>query len=286
MSREKVPPTSTDANVDSRALTRPTGPTKPPLSYEELRDVIDLSLWAGQMLLQHGAESQRVEETVHRLGTGLGCDWMDILVSPNAIIVTTTSGNEFRTKTRRVVRMGADLWRVTAVNDLSRHVNEGQLDRFQLRHELEQINATPPRYPRWLVVFVVGLACAAFSRLFGGDWPVFGVTFLAATVAMAVRQELSKRYFNHFLVTVASAFVAGVLAGSATLFNLSPQPEIALVSAILLLVPGVHLINSAEDLIKGHLVTGITRGAMGFLITLAIALGLLLAMRLIGVEGL
>ena len=29
---------------------------KPPLEREALRDVIDLSLWAGQMLLQHGAE--------------------------------------------------------------------------------------------------------------------------------------------------------------------------------------------------------------------------------------
>lgn len=285
MSKEKAQPPA-DTNDDSQALTRPLGPTKPPLSYEELRDVIDLSLWAGQMLLQHGAESQRIEETVHRLGTGLGCDWMDILVSPNAIIVTTTSGNEFRTKTRRVVRVGADLWRVTAVNDLSRRVDEGELARFLVRRELQRIDATPPRYHRWLVVFMVGLACAAFSRLFGGDWPVFGITFLAAAVAMAVRQELSKRYFNHFLVTVASAFVAGVLAGSATLLDLSPQPEIALVSAVLLLIPGVHLINSAEDLIKGHLVTGITRGAMGFLITLAIALGLLLAMRLMGIDGL
>ena len=49
-------------------------------------------------------------------------------------------------------------------------------------------------------------------------------------MARTVRQELSKRYFNPFLVTVASAFVAGVLAGSARLLNLSPQPEITLIS--------------------------------------------------------
>ena len=37
----------------------PTLP-KPPLDHETLRDVIDLSLWAGQLLLQNGAESARV----------------------------------------------------------------------------------------------------------------------------------------------------------------------------------------------------------------------------------
>jgi uncharacterized membrane protein YjjP (DUF1212 family) len=67
------------------------------------------------------------------------------------------------------------------------------------------------------------------------------------------------------------------------LFNLSNQPETALAAAVLLLVPGVPLINAAQDLIRGHLVTGITRGVTGLLISLAIALGLLLAISLTGV---
>ncbi len=257
---------------------------KIPLERHELRDVIDLALWAGQLLLQHGAESQRVEETVHRLGTGLGCDWMDILVSPNVIIATTISGAEFRTKTRRVARLGVDMWVVAQVNRLSRQVSRDELNRFQVRTELERIDLALPRYGRWLVVGMVGLACAAFSRLFGGDWPVFGVTFVAAAVAMWVRQELSRRHFNHLLITIACAFVAGILGSSATLFHLSPEPEIALVASVLLLVPGVPLINAAEDLIKGHMVMGITRGVTGLLISLAIAVGLLIAMSLAGVN--
>src|SRR3990172_1698519 len=111
----------------------PTDHGKSPLDYETLRDVIDLALWAGQMLLQSGAESQQIEETVHRLGTGLGCDWMDILVSPNALVVTTSSNQEFRTKVRRVVGLGVDMTIVDEVNRLSRRVWEDKLDRFQVR---------------------------------------------------------------------------------------------------------------------------------------------------------
>jgi uncharacterized membrane protein YjjP (DUF1212 family) len=266
-------------------MTHNTQP-KPPLAYDELRDVIDLSLWAGQMLLQHGAASQRVEETIHHLGTGLGCDWIDILVSPNVIIVTTSSGQEFRTKLRRVVRFGVNLWVVTAVNDLSRRVTAGQMDRHQVRQALAEIDQEPLQYNRWLTVVMVGLACAAFSRLFAGDWPVFGITFLAAAVAMFVRQELSRRYFNPNLVVVIVAFIAGLIAGSAALFQLSLTPNTALVSSVLLLVPGVPLINAADDLLKGHLIMGIARGVTGLIVSLAIALGLLLAMRLLGVSGL
>ena len=61
---------------------------KPSLEREVLADIVDLALTAGQLLMQNGAESQRVEETVRLLGTGLGCDWGNVLVSYNAIILT------------------------------------------------------------------------------------------------------------------------------------------------------------------------------------------------------
>ena len=69
----------------------------------------DLALWAGQMLLQNGAETERVEETVQRIGQRLGCDSLDILVSPNGLLVTTISDGEFRTRLRRVVHFGVDM---------------------------------------------------------------------------------------------------------------------------------------------------------------------------------
>ncbi|HRQ37650.1 MAG TPA: threonine/serine exporter family protein [Chloroflexota bacterium] len=255
---------------------------KRPLSHAELTDIIDLCLWAGQMLLQHGANSLRVEESVHRLGTGLGCDWLDIVVRTESLTITATSGGEFRTKTRRVVRLGINMARITALNDLSRRVAEGELDRFQTRAVLAQLDRQPGEYNRWLVVVMVGLACAAFSRLFGGDWPVFGVTFVAAAVAMLTRQELIRRQLNPFLMVTACAFVAGLIASSAAWLHLSQQPQIAMSASVLLLAPGVPLINAAHDLIRGYMSNGVARGVTGLLISLAIAVGLLLAILLTG----
>lgn len=261
---------------------------KPALAYEELRDVIDLALWAGQLLLQYGAESHRIEETIHRLATGLGCDWADVLVSPSVILITTTSGGEFRTKTRRVVRIGVNLWVVSAVNRLSRRITAGELDRFQVRSELERISAAPPEYPRWLVVVMVGLSCASASQLMGasGDWTVFGLTFGTAVIAAIIRQILLQRHLSPQLITFACALAAGVLVGIAFRLNWSDKPEMILISAVLQLVPGVHLLTSVEDLIEGHIIMGIARGAIGIIVTLAIALGLLVAIRLMGISGL
>ena len=263
----------------------PTLP-KPPLDHETLRDVIDLALWAGQLLLQNGAESARVEETVHRLGTALGAHWMDILVSPNAILVTTISDQEFRTKIRRVVSMGVNMQIVTEVRTLVHQVERGQVDRAGTRETLTRLSHLRPQYRHCLVVVMIGLGCAAFSRLYGGDWPVFLVTFFAAGIAQFVRQELQRRYFNSLIIVVVTSFVASLIAGMASVYKLSPQPQFALIASVILLVPGIHLVNAMRDLIAGHLVTGIVRGVVGGMVSLGIALGLVMAMRLLGMSGL
>lgn len=262
------------------------GKNKPSLSYAELTDVIDLSLWTGQLLLQHGADSARIEKTVHHIGTALGADWLDILVSPNVLIVTVTSGDQFRTKLRRVVRLGINMHIIAEVTELSYQVEYGRLDRVHLRGELNRIITMPHNYNRWITLLTVGLACGAFSRLFGGDWAVFAFTVLAASTAMFTRQELSHRYFNPFMIVVLTAGVAGVISGLATVFAVSDQPQIALAASVLLLVPGVPLINAAEDFIQGHIVIGLARGLTGLVIALSIALGLLFAIGLLGIPGL
>jgi uncharacterized membrane protein YjjP (DUF1212 family) len=82
-----------------------------------------------------------------------------------------------------------------------------------------------------------------------------------------------------------TAFAVRVIASAALLFNLGNQPQLALVASVLLLIPGVPLINSVQDLLKGYMLTGIARGVTGGMIAACIALGLLLAMSLLKVNG-
>lgn len=256
-----------------------------PLDRAALTDIVDLALWAGQLLIENGAESRRVEETVRILGMGLGCDWGSVLVSHNAIMTTHISGGEFRTKIRQVTQGGVNMSVIEAISHLIHRIEEGQYDRLKVRAELERISQMPRPYSRLVTVLAVGLACAAFSRLFGGNWLIFAVTWISASVAMFVRQELARWYFNPLLAVIITAFVAGGLGGLFNrVFRFDHLAEPVLAASVLLLVPGVPFINSVEDLIKGYTVIGLARGATAGLIILAIALGLLLAMQLTGVK--
>ena len=252
-------------------------PSKPPLLPEELREVMNLSLWSGQLLLQYGADAQRIEETVHRLGTALGADWLDIHIHPGGLVISVSSGINWRTRARRGIRQEVDLAIVAEVNRLSRQVAAGALNRAQLDAELRRVSQMHPIYPRWFVAVVMGFACGGFSQLFGGDWRAFVITVVAATAAGFLRQQLMQRNINSLLMTVVSAFVAGVLASSALIFDWSATPQVPLAASVLFLVPGVPLLNSVEDLIYGHVAIGWSRALLGALLSLGIALGLWLA---------
>lgn len=261
-------------------------PHKPPMTRDEMRDVISLSLWAGQMLLQYGADSARVEETVHRFATGLGCDWADIEVQPNTLIATTVNNQDFRTRVRRAPSRGVNMTVIAEVSELSYRVRRGDLGRIGVRQELRRIDSLKPQYSRVTVIVAVGVACAAFCRLFGGDAGAMLVTLVASSIAMFVRQELHHRHFNPLVMVTITAFVAGIFASLAWILPVSETPSLALAASVLLLVPGVPLINAPEDLLRGHLVTGIARGFYGLLVALAIALGLSLAIWVMGGRGL
>ena len=62
-------------------------------ALSDLRDILDIVLLAGKLLLESGAETWRVEDAIHRLGCGLGADSMETL-PPTAIMVNGMKGGE------------------------------------------------------------------------------------------------------------------------------------------------------------------------------------------------
>jgi uncharacterized membrane protein YjjP (DUF1212 family) len=115
---------------------------------------------------------------------------------------------------------------------------------------------------------------------------VCSITLLAAATAMFARQELAHRGVHPLLTVIVGAFIAGLIASTAALVQPVEQSSLALASSVLLLVPGVPMINAVEDLITGHPVVGVARGVGAALVALLIALGLLLAINLTGAQGL
>ncbi|WP_425628101.1 threonine/serine exporter family protein [Vibrio neptunius] len=247
------------------------------------RSVSRLIAQAGQMLLAHGAESTLVGDITRRIGLASGMDEVEVSLSASSLVVTTVYQEHCITTARRSPDRGINMRVITQVQRICIMLERGIIDHTLAQHKLDQIN--PERYNRWLVAIMIGLSCAAFSRLAGGDWVVFAMTFIASSIGMIVRQEIGHRHFNPLMNFSATAFVTTVVSAQAVIYGLGNSPFLVMASSVLMLVPGFPLINAVADMLKGYINMGIARFVMASLLTLATCLGIVAAMSLVGVWG-
>ena len=96
------------------------------MNAESTREALDVASLAGDILLASGAEIFRVEETIDRIARAYGVKSSDAFVLSSGIFLTAESGKkqEFA-RVRHIPLSAARLDKVTAVNQLSREIEEG-----------------------------------------------------------------------------------------------------------------------------------------------------------------
>ena len=253
------------------------------LTIENQNEITRIAAHAGQLLLQHGAESRLVKQTAERFGAALGVDSIEVALSSDAMVISSRYQERCVTTTRQCLDRGINMHLVCEVLRICVLVEKKLIDSKQAKCRLKRLK--PQKYNRWLVVLMVGLSCGSFSHFFGGDWPVYSTTFFASAGAMILRQELAKFHHNPFVIFSLSAFVATTIASLGVIFEFGEKPQIALAASVLLLVPGFPLINAVSDILKGHINTGIARWVFASVLSLSASLGIVAAMSMMGVTG-
>lgn len=235
------------------------------------------------LLLKNGAESSVVEKTTRRIGLALGVDYVDVALIASGIVVTSRIDNHCITTTRHCPGHGINMQVVIEIQHLCVMLENKTLDLEGMLFKLNNIHTY--KYNRWLVVFMIGLSCAAFCHLRGGDLAISSLTFLASSFGMMIRQEFTKHHFNPLLTFTITAFVTTLIASTGIIFKIGNYHFYAMACSVLMLVPGFPIINSVSDMVKGYVSMGIARGATATLLTFGVSMGIVAAMHLMNVSG-
>jgi uncharacterized membrane protein YjjP (DUF1212 family) len=250
------------------------------LSTDELRALIDRLLDLGAMLLEGGADSALTERTLRHVARTMGCDELEVLITASGLVVTTQEADEFRTKARRVGAFGVHMGKVAAITELAERITTAPPTLEALEAEVDRIAQIAP-YPRALVVPAVAVAAGAFSQLFGGGARELAVVTGVVLVVETLRRELHHRHFDAMPATVVCSALATALALPVS--GVAHATSAAVVSAVCVpMIPGALFVNGARDILKGHLVIGAARGLRALLLVLAIALGISVAVAIVG----
>ncbi len=244
----------------------------PPLS-----EVARLALTAGRLLLETGASGRLVHEAMADIADGFHCDVVEVMCQHSAILVMLRRGADSSLQMTKVGEHGVNLRRSQAVLSIVQRVEFHQLDCPAAQAALDGVISTTPLYPVWFICLATGLACGAFGRLLGADWPSFLPTLIGTAAGQWVRHRMLHKRYNVFVTAGVVSFVAALLAGLGARVSHSTQIPVAMIAAVLLLVPGVAVLNAQIDILESKPTLAAARALRVLYLLVFMSLGLALA---------
>jgi uncharacterized membrane protein YjjP (DUF1212 family) len=236
----------------------------------------------GRLVLENGGETYRAEECMSAIAAAYGGREIECFATPTgAMFSMSDSGGKVHTLIIRIKRRAMDMGALVRLNDLKRGAQSGALGYAQARGLADDV-ACAPRPKLAMLLAGAAFVAAFFCLLFGGGWReaiVSGIIGMAlkASLESLSRDRLIPDFFLNSLGGAISASLAAV--ARALLPSLSTDPII--IGVLMLLVPGVIIVNAIRDLMSGDLVAGVARAADAFVSAAAISLGTALALKIV-----
>jgi uncharacterized membrane protein YjjP (DUF1212 family) len=247
-----------------------------------LQEIATVALDAGRLTIEAGASGRYVEEVVERIAHGLGAEQVDLRIGYASLSITVGAGGEAVTRMRRTGPHGVNRRLDVALRAVAARVASRELDLAATRGALERLPREVPRHSAWLVAVAVGIACAAFGRLLGVDWPGTLPVLFASMLGQAVRGYLLARGANVFLTMTVVAFSSSAIGGWGAWWAGSHAVDVAVIAAVLLLVPGVPALNTLNDILEGKPTLASARAISVGVVLVFVTVGIWLAKALLG----
>ncbi len=253
------------------------------LSREDAELALECALDIGESMLRTGAEILRVENTIMRICRTYGDGIVDVFTILSLIIVSWhPDGGRNITQSRRIYSYATDLEKLEELNALSRYICENKPSYAKIKDSVHEIMCR--RKKRFSKSRLAGyvLVASAFAVFFGGnlrDGVAAGLVGIVLYLWDMLFAKGSKNRVVYSLIISTAAGIACILSVAA---GIGVNTDKIMIGSIMLLIPGINLMNSLRDMMSGDIITGILRLAEALMMAVAIAAGFGLAIMAFG----
>ena len=226
--------------------------------------VLDVCTGIGRLMLENGAETYRVEDTVYRVAVNYGMLGVSVFSVPTALIITVQGPTgEEHTRLHRVTEQKSNLGIVAEANDLSRRIAQTELTPNEALLEIDRLNRMESSYSPFEEFLAIAFICGFFAILFQGDLHDFVASAITGSIGYMVFLY-SKKITNIWKEAVAVG----------TNLSIGNDINIIIVASIMTLVPGKAITNGIRDLMASHFISGVSVLSDALLTASAIGIGI------------
>ncbi|MBE6050822.1 MAG: threonine/serine exporter family protein [Clostridium sp.] len=240
----------------------------------DLNKLLQIATYAGKIMLESGAETYRVEETIYKICFAFGADTVDTFATPTGIMVSITYNDNLETYSliKRVTSRGVDLNKVDKVNDLARYIQNNSMDLDTLHNKLKDIDKGD-NYSLLTTLLFSAMSAGMFAIVFEGDLMDCLAAFIIGFIIQFISIKFQRLEMNAFFINTICGATSSALAIILYLIGIANHISSTNIGAMMLLVPGLAITNAARDTIAGDYLSGITKAAEAFLVAISIAVG-------------
>lgn len=244
--------------------------------------VLSLALDLGKSMVKCSAEINRVEETVIRICYAYGIKKAQVFSIISLITATVIEDNgQPHTQTRRIYAYSTNFGRLEKLNALSRKICEETPDIDEARKELNEICSEEKTFS---VKACIGhiVAASAFTIFFHGTVLDALAAAPIGLIIYLMNAYIKARGMSRLFFTALTSALAGTLALIFVRIGFGDNPGTIMIGDIMLIIPGLMLINSVREMLCGDVMSGLLRLLESIIIAMSIACGFAIPLLLSG----
>ena len=250
------------------------------MDFLQEEKLLDACILAGKILMENGAEMHRVEDTMNRiLETKHGQGEAVSFVIPTGIFVTTKYGKT--TKMKRILKRRTNLHQIVRINAFSRRFSQGEIDIDTFYDEIQRCDNSEDIYPVSFKIIAAGFVSAFMMLIFDGstkDLPIaLTVGMFGYFIYLLSAENIRVRFIHEFI----SAFITGIIISLLNKYGYIHNFDTAMISTIVVLVPGIPIMNSIRDFLVGNTISGTVFLMEAFFIAVMIGAGVMVSLYVV-----
>jgi uncharacterized membrane protein YjjP (DUF1212 family) len=240
----------------------------------EVKEVLNIALLSGEILLTSGSEIYRVEDTIDRICSAYGIE-CEAFVTPTGIIISgwaINGPNESMSLVKRIRNRTINLHNIELINTFSRELQESTMSYDQALNKLNDMKKAP-YFPFVTRLVAAGFTSFAYTVLFKGTI-IDGI--FAAAISMLIYSILEnmKRFnFSQYFGIFFCSLTAGLISITASHLISSLNVNSIIVGSIMILVPGLAITNGIRDALHGDILSSQARVVEALIVVTSIGVG-------------
>lgn len=241
----------------------------------DLRATVSLLAALGKALHVVGVPAHKLEDALMETGERFGAR-VEIFAMPTGLVMSVSDDRESITVVDRIEPGTVHLERLSRLSGIADAVSAGRLEPAEARGQIEQVMNTRSGWGPVSAVIAYVLSAAAFSVFFYGGWIevlIGTVVGLAVGLLSVTMQRFSRRLFE-----LVAAALAAIIANLAHLVVGEFVEWIPLAAGLIILLPGLAMVDAIEELAHAQMTSGAARMAGVGIALLSMAFGTVLGL--------